>query len=274
MPYLLIAPAIILCLVFRALPVLIVGALSFWETDFMDWQFVGFGNYVKIFTTELWQPIPNTLWYVVLIVPATIALALSVALVAQHAKQTRKHILRMMFYIPSLVSGMVVSMLWRWVFHYDGVVNWALLQLGFERIGFFEDRLTSILPISGIQTISSVGFYIIIFMAALQAIPDEHYDAAHIEGATRGQIRRYILVPQIVGTVGLTVMMVTAASLQMFGWVYWLAPYPYAATMLYTVFHEGFLYGRFGVASAYSVILVAITVTAIFLQRKVKRWGK
>jgi len=272
MPYLLIAPAIAFCVIFRALPLVVVGGLSFWKTDFMEWEFAGWENYAKIFTTDLWQPIPNTAWYVILIVPATVLTSLFIALIAQHVSARRQHVIRFLFYLPSLVSGMVISMLWKWVFHYDGVVNWFAMRMGFERVIWFSDRITSVVPISFIQVLTGTGFYVIIFMAALKAIPVEHYDAARVEGATRGQIRRRVMIPQILPTVGLATMMITAMSLQMFGWVYMLAPYPYAATMMYTIFHEGFLYGRFGVASAYSVLLMAITVGVIYAQRRIKRW--
>ena len=272
MPYLLIAPAILFCVIFRALPLAIVGALSFWETDFMDWEYVGFSNYTQIFTTDLWQPIPNTFLYVALCVPLTVGLALGVSLMAQHVGKARQHTIRFLFYLPSLVSGVIIATIFRWAFDYDGPVNWLLMKLGGARVIWFADRLTTILPISAIQSLLGTGVFVIMFMAALKAIPVEHYEAANIEGASRRQIRRMVMIPQILPTIGLVTIMVSAGTLQMFGWIYMLAPYKYAATIMYSIFHEGFLYGRFGVAAAYSVLLMVLTAVMIILQRRARRW--
>lgn len=269
MPYVLIAPAIIFVLLFRALPLTMTAGFSMFTSNFLEITWAGFANYAHIFTdADLLLPIGNTWLYVLGIVPATLFLAISIAVLAVRAKPKTQTWVRFVFYVPSLVSGVVIATVWRWIFHYDGIVNWIFGK----EVMWFSTRLLSVAPISFIQTVTSCGLYVIILIAAFKAIPAEHYEAATIEGASRGQVRRIVMVPQVAPTIALVAVISSAASLQMFGWVWMLAPYPYAATMMFTVYREGFLYGRFGVAAAYSMILMALTVGLVLAQRRL-RWS-
>lgn len=273
MPYLLIAPALLFCLLWRVLPLLLVAGLSFYETDWITTSWAGLANYRRILTdTELSLAIPNTLWYLIGIVPATVGLALLVASSARREPERVQHVVRFTVYLPALVSGIVMATVWRWVFAWDGPINSLLLGLGGERVIWFATRLTAIGPISFIETVSGLGYFVIVLMAALQAVPPEHFDIATLEGASRAQVRRYVMIPAIAPTVAVVTMLKVGAALQIFGWVYMLAPYPYAATMMYATYREAFLYGRFGTGAAFSVILMVVTVAAIALQRRASRW--
>lgn len=266
---LLLAPALAFALVFRALPLLMAGALSLFKTNFLETTFVAFQNYGTIFgTPELAWPIANTAWYVLGIVPGTLVLSLLVAMVAARAPVRSQHWIRFIFYVPALASGVVIASIWRWIFHYDGIANWLF---GAE-VMWFSTRLLSVAPISAMQIVGGCGLYVLVFVAALRSVPRDHYDVAAIEGASAGQVRRWILLPHIAPTVALAAILLTVGTLQIWAQVYILAPYPYASTLMFAMYREGFLYGRFGVSAAYSVILLTITIGVIIVQRRLQAW--
>ena len=273
MPYLLIAPAVILCFIFRVVPLLLVAGLSAFETNFITTAYVGFENYLQMFGDgEFWVSVGNTFLYVICTAPPLIFLALYVASSAMFFKERNQHLTKILVYIPSLISGVIMATIYRWIYHYDGPINWLVMKMGLERLMFFSSRWASVLPISAMMIIGGLGMPVIFFMAAMKAVPHEYFDIARLEGATSRQIRRMIVIPCIAHTVALLSIMIAAGQLQTWGEIYMLAPYPYAASMQYSIFHEGFLYGRFGPASARSVIMLIIVTVFILVQRKAQKW--
>lgn len=265
----LLAPGLLFAFVFRGLPLALAAALSLFETNFLETRWVGFENYSTIFgTTDLLSPILNTGWYILGIVPAMLIVSLLIAMVAARMPVGAQHTIRFVLYIPSLASGIVIATVWRWIFHYDGIVNWIFGR----EVMWFATRLLSVAPISFIEVFGGCGFYVLVFIATLRSVPVDYYDAARVEGASASQVRRWILLPHIMPTVGVMSILLIAGTLQIWGWIYMLAPYPYASTIMYALYREGFMYGRFGVSAAYSVILMAITIAVVYAQRKVQAW--
>jgi len=265
----LLSPALLFAFVFRGLPLAMAGALSLFETNFLATRWVGFANYVTIFgTPDLRSPILNTGWYVLGIVPAMLIVSLLIAMVAARMPVGAQHTIRFVFYIPALASGIVLATVWRWIFHYDGIVNWIFGR----EVMWFSTRLLSVAPISFIDVFGGCGFYVLVFIAVLRSVPIDYYDAAQVEGASASQVRRWILLPHIAPTVGVLSILLISGTLQIWGWIYMLAPYPYASTIMYALYREGFMYGRFGLSAAYSVILLVITVGVVIAQRRLQTW--
>jgi ABC-type sugar transport system permease subunit len=274
MPYILIAPAIVLCVMFRLAPLLMVAGLSFFETDFITTTFVGLGNYRDFFTNpELYTPVINTFLYPLFIVPGVVLISFYIAASAQFFKKAGQHLIRLIIYIPSLITGVVLATMYKWVFHYDGVINWIVGKLGGESILFFNDRMSSILPIAAIMIFAGLGLPVLLYMASLQAIPKEHYDVAEIEGASRWQTKRYVMFPAILPTALLVSLLTTMGAMCSWGYIYMLAPYQYAANLQYKIFYEGFMYGRFGIASAMSLISFVMMIGVILAQIRIKKWS-
>lgn len=273
MPYLLIAPAIVSVILFRLVPLIMVGGLSLYSTNMIEWEYVGMDNFRAIFSDpERWAAIPNSLLYIVIIVPAAVGCSVGLVLIAKALSEREKHMVRLLIYIPALVTGLVMAGIWRWIFHYDGAINNLIRRLGGERISFFSTRMTAIVPISLIQIIGTMSVYVLLLMAAVKSVPDECYDAAKVEGAGEWACHRIVTLPMIRKTIGLVAVISTANALQIFDYVFMLAPYRYSTTLVYSLYSEAFLYGHFGIGSAYTVVLMIITSVLAVFQRRLTRW--
>ena len=272
-PYMLIAPAVILVLIFRFIPLIMVAVLSLFETDFMTTEFVGFANYAKFFATpELYQTIGTTFLYVLVITPCVVAITFTAAVISQPFGNRGQHLTRLVFFIPGLAPGLIMATVWRWFFHWDGPINWFVLKFSEERIVFFSDRWLSVLPISVMTIFGSLGMGVIIFTASLKSIPRELFDVASLDGATRRQTVRYVVIPALMPVLVLVTVVVAASTFNLWGQIYMLAPYPYAASLQYAAFYEGFLYGRFGMSAAIMIIQMVVIVGLIIAQARARKW--
>jgi len=263
MAYAMIAPVMLAAVLFRGVPVVAAVVLSFVKTDLMSWQWVGLANYRAIVA----GPVVNTLLYVAISTPLAVLISLRIALSLKWAAEGERHAVRLLIYIPALVSGIIMASIWRYIFHYDGGINALVLRLGGERVSFFSTRWSAILPISMIDIIGRIGLGVILFLAAVKGVPDECYDAARVEGAHARLLHRLVTLPMIRETIALVTLLSALSTAQMFYIIYALAPYPHAQTVGYAMYHEAFLYGKFGTGSAYAVVMLAMCAALVMARR-------
>lgn len=245
----------------------------------IDQGFVGMENYIAMFQdAEMWGTLGNTLKYVLIILPATVAFSLLVA-VMLNAKVKCLSAFRVIYFIPAITMSVAVSMVWRWIFNGDyGILNSALQSLGLPTKQWLSDPTTSLLCISIVAVWSNVGYYMIILLAGIQGIDKGYYEAADIDGATPIQKFFKITLPLLTPTLFYVVMMVIISTFQTFDGIYMMIGPKSAAikdtqSVVMYFYRYAFTYSKKGYASAVAVLLfLIIMLITVFQMRMQKKW--
>jgi len=274
MPYVLLIPVILIWGLTKAVPLIMAAWLSLQKTDYIISRFTGLKNYVTIFTDPaVVIALKNTLIYEALIVVPFVAFALFMALLISDLNKKVQHVARFFVYLPNFVCGIIIANSWKWIFHPKaGLVNWLLSFANIEPVRWWTTAATSILPISMIQILTASGGCIVLFLATLTGIDKQLIEAAKMDGASEFQMKRFIKLPIIAPTIALLSMLAMIGTMQIFEWIYMLAPYTYASTITYQIYHHGFLYGRPGMAAAQSMILFALIAVLTVIQKRLQKW--
>ena len=273
-PYILLSPMIVIFILTKAVPAGLLVRLSLFKTNYITETFIGLRNFVKIFTDpSIAYALKNSVLYAVIIVPVYMLIGLFLGFLAHDMNKKVQHVARFFFMISTFVSGIVIASSWKWIFHpRDGLVNWLLSLGGIEPVRWWSSTLTSVPAISFIHLITYTGSTAIVFIAALHGIDSQILEAAKIDGARRGQIRRLIQMPLIAPTIALFSLLAMIGTFHIFEWIYMLAPYDYASTIMYRIYHDGFVYGRPGLAAAESLVLLCIILVLTVAQKRLQKW--
>lgn len=261
--YILISPWLIGFLIFTAGSLIFSLGISFFSTDLLSpAKFVGLGNYQQLFFDDdlFWQALKVTSLYTLGVVPLQIILGLSVALLL-NLKVYGVGLWRTIFYLPSVVSGVAVAMVWIWFFHPDlGLFNFLLSKIGIEGPRWlFSER--SALPSLIIMSTWNIGPGMLIFLAGLQGMPRELYEAAEIDGASTWNQFRAITLPLLSPQILFNSVMAIIGSYQVFTASFVTTeggPNNATLTLVLYLYRQGFLTARFGYASAIAWVLFAI----------------
>ncbi|TXH67446.1 MAG: sugar ABC transporter permease [Lysobacteraceae bacterium] len=276
------APALLVIGVFFVLPVLAALVLSFSDFDLYalaDWgnlRFVGFGNYVELLQMPIfWKSLGNTFYFVLIGVPLSIAVSLGAALLL-HAPATRfRAFFRTALFAPVVTTLVAVAVIWRYLFHTSyGLVNWALGHIGLAPIDWLGDPRWAMPTIILLAVWKNFGYNMVIFLAGLQAIPQDLYEAARIDGANRWRQFLHITLPML-GPVLMVVGVITVSGyFQLFAEPYVMTrgdPLQSTVSVLYFMFEEGFRWWNLGRASAVAFLLFLIILAATSLMMRVGR---
>lgn len=245
------------------------------QLSFMDWKgigeprFIGFGNYVQMFTDD--EPfmisIRNTLAYTLVHVPGTMILAFMVALLLNERVRFMP-LFRTLFYLPSITSGVATVVLWIWILHPTGLLNRALALVGIEGPNWFGST-TWALPGLILMSLWNIGSTMVIYLAGLQGVPQQLYDAAEIDGANAWQRVRFVTIPMMTPSIFLTLILGIIGSFQVFtaALVATEGGPGYATTfVLLHLYFNAFRYFRMGYASAIGWVLFLIIMAFTILQ--------
>jgi len=239
-------------------------------------HFIGFDNYLAIFAQkDFWQTLKNTLYFALLRVPLVIVFSLITALLLTSIKRF-KAFFRTLFFVPFVTSSVAIS----WVFRYMYLPNFGLFTVVFDffhiaRINFLGDPKYAIYAILAVAVWASIGFYAIIFMAGLEDIPQDYYEAAMIDGASSWQRFRFITIPLLNRTLVLTTVLCLISSLQTFTYVRMMSkdgfggPLGTTRTIPLLIYREAFSSMSMGRAAAISVIFFLIILILSIIQRRV-----
>jgi multiple sugar transport system permease protein len=269
--YLYVLPALIVMLVVIAFPVYYTIELSFFKTpanlQLKDKIFVGFDNYVTILTSASFRDVTiNTLIWTISSTFVAFLLGLGAAL-ALHREFAGRGVLRALLLIPWVVSAVAASYVWKWLYHSDfGVIGALAVQLGLSDNPInFLDNLYSVLPSLIVVNIwKEFSFAMIMLMAGLQTVPDQLIRAAQVDGANAWQRFWHVTVPHLKGVSMVTVLLLMVANFNSFiiPWVMTGGGPAGASDIWIThIYQIGFGRQRWGVASAYSVILFIVMMT-------------
>jgi multiple sugar transport system permease protein len=264
--YLFLAPSLIQLSMFFAFPVIFSFYLSFHEWNIIEPErpFVGLNNYTRLLSDRrIHQAILNTIYYTVVSVPLTLACGLLIALLLNNQIRGRG-IFRAIFYLPGVTSAVAVAIVWKWIFNGDfGLINYYLTWLGLisEPIRWLTDPILAMPSVIVVSVWAGVGGSMIIYLAGLQAIPEEIYDAAKVDGA--GPIRRLfsITIPLLTPSTFYLLIISVIWGFQEFGRPYLLTaggPAGRTTTIAYYLYTSAFKNFEMGYAAAISYLLVAM----------------
>ena len=273
------APALLVIGVFFGLPVLAALALSLTDFDLYalaapaNLRFIGLDNYLDLLRTPMfWKALGNTVYFVVVGVPLSIAVSLAAALLLNAPVARFKALFRTALFAPVVTTLVAVAVIWRYLFHTSyGLVNWALGQVGIAPVDWLGDPRWAMPTIILFAVWKNFGYNMVIFLAGLQAIPQDLYEAARIDGASRWQQFLHITLPQL-GPVLLVVGVITVSGyFQLFAEPYVMTrgdPLQSTVSVLYFMFEEGFKWWNLGRASAvaFLLFLIILGVTTLMLR--------
>ena len=216
-------PSLISLTLFLYIPLVIAFGMALFDVNIFlkDINFIGFGNFNELFRDQrFWNALGNTIYFTVMVVPLGIAVSLAVALYAQRNTFFRKT-LRSLYYIPVICSMTAVSIIWAILLDPTiGMFAYWFKMAGLENIGFLKNPDLA-MPIIVIMTVwKTFGLNMIIFVAALQAIPDDYYEAAKIDGAGKMKQFLHIAIPSIMPTLGFCTITNTINSFMVFDQTY------------------------------------------------------
>ncbi|MFO1084747.1 MAG: sugar ABC transporter permease [Reyranellaceae bacterium] len=273
---LLTGPAVLLMLVFLIGPLVCLIALSF--TDYQlgapSISIVGLANYEEMKEDATVRiSVANTLIYVAVVVPASVALGLGAALLIE-ADRGLRGFYRSAYFLPVMATLIAMSIVWGFMLDPRiGAVNFALKGLGLRPLDFLHDRTLVLFTLCGIGVWQSVGFNMVLFMAGLTAIPAELYEAAAIDGARRGPSRFALVTWPMLAPVTLFTVVITAIrAFQVFDTVQVLTgggPNKASEVLLHTIYAEAFGFFRVGYAAAlvvvFLVFILALSAIRVFI---------
>ena len=272
-------PATIAMMVVIFLPVAIVAILSFTDYQFgaKSFQWIGLDNYQRLFGSTLGRrAIVNTLLYVAIVIPASVALGLFVALgLHQMAGWAPRlaNALRTVYFLPVAATLVAMSVAWQMMLHPSlGVVNQTLIAVGAAPQNWLSDRSLVLYTLAVIGIWQTVGYNMVLFLAGLTTIPQEIYDAAEIDGAGRNWSRFWTVTWPMLGPTTLFVVVITATNaFRVFETVATLTrggPAFASDTLVYALYREGFVYFKAGYASAITMVFFVILLLLTLLQFK------
>lgn len=275
--YVFAAPFIIGFCCLTLVPMIVSLYYSFTNYNFVQSDFIGFGNYVRMFCGDekFWYSVWRTLIYVVLAVPAKLIFALLVAYFL--TRETRMaSIYRAVYYLPSLVGGSVaVALVWKQMFGRKGLINSLLMALGMGRFNWMGDKSLVMFPLA-LLTVWQFGSSMIIFAAGLKEIPGSYYEAAEIDGANAYQRFIKITLPCLSPVILYNLVMQTITGFMVFTQAFIITqggPADATNFIAYYIFKQGFNYQNMGYASALSwVLLIVIAVVTLLIFKTSKKW--
>lgn len=275
-----VSPAILLLIVFFLIPVLLAFALAFTNARLISprpAEFIGFENFTFLFSDPVfWASLRNTLIFGIFVVPLQAGLALALALLV-NAKVRGTNFFRTVYFLPVVTSMVVVSLLWRFMYQPDGLVNQVLERITFGHftpIDWLNNPSTALPAIMFMSIWQGVGFHMTIWLAGLQTIPAELYEAADLDGATGWQRFLYVTWPGLVATRTFILVTISIAALSLFTQVSVMTqggPLDRTTTVVFMAVRTGYQQLQTGYASAISLVFFLLVLVVSGIQRYVTR---
>lgn len=272
LPYLVVSPYLIHLFVFILFPVVFSILLTFHKWNIISpMEYVGVDNFIRLFEDRLfWKAILNTLQFLLVHIPLQIVIALALAYFLNQ-KLIARGFFRASFFMPVVISGVVVTILWQQLYGLEtGLFNRILIALGIDRVEWLSNPKIAMVSIAIMATWKNVGLYVILFLVGLQAVPKSHYEAAEVEGASAWQQFRYITLPAINPTLFMVVILSTIGGFSLF-----IEPYvmtdggPLNSTlsaMLY-IYKQAFGYYHMGYSATLGLFFALLIMMVVVIQK-------
>ncbi len=270
---LLAAPYALFLLVFAAYPIAFALVLVFLQWDLVTApSFAGFDNVTLLANDgRFWRAVGNTFVFLSIHVPLQIATALALAL-ALNRRLVLRGFWRAAFFLPVVISGAVVAILWSNLYATDvGLINKLLVRIGLAPVPWLTDPLTAMPAIAAMVTWKNVGFYVIIYLAGLQYIPRSCQEAIELEGASSWQRFRFLTLPMLLPQTILVITLSTINGFQLFIEPYVMTgggPLRRTYSVVLYLYTNAFSYQKMGYAATIGVALALIIGAVVFVQRR------
>jgi len=281
-PYIFISPALILLLVFSLLPIFLAFFISFTDMSLIglaDWSkinFIGIENYQNIFKDPIFiKSIGNTIFYVVIGVPLVVICSLGIAIMIKFGESKIFGIFRVVFYTPSITNVVAVAIVWSYLYNPSfGFFNQVLSYLNIPAVHWLQDPQVAKFSLILLALWRAIGINMIIFLAALQGIPKDYYEAASLDGANKWQQLIKITVPML----SFAIFFVTITT--MIGWLQFFeepfimtngGPLDSTTSMALFIYRNGFQLSKFGYAAAGSFILFVAIIIITLIQFRIQK---
>ncbi|HEY4200381.1 MAG TPA: sugar ABC transporter permease [Devosiaceae bacterium] len=274
-PYLLVAPLIAFILAFTYIPIVSSINLSFRTWNFLtpDMPFVGLKNYARLFASrEFWNSLWVTTIFAVVSVPIRLVLAL---LVASYLKRQvlSARLLRGALFLPTITSTVSIAVVFSWVFSTDyGMVNTLLGWFGIGKVQWMQTPQLAIGVLIFINTWKQLGYDVVIYIAGLQAVPQELYDAANVDGGKRWHVFRRVTLPLVMPTTYFLLVVAVIDAFQVFTIIDVMTRGgPAGATdmLVHLLYRTGFVLFDIGTGSALAVLLFILLIVLALIKSKV-----
>lgn len=275
--YIFTVPAMFLLVAFLVVPILYTVRYSLFQYKIIrpeGMTFIGLGNYIRLFSDEkFWLALKNTVYFTVLVVPLQCVMALALAMLVS-SRFRGVSIFRTMYFSPQLTSMVVISILWTVLYNANpntGLINSLLVNLGLQPVNFLTNVKTAMNSIVFMSAWQGAGYQMMIFLAGLQGIPRDQYEAASVDGATKLQQFVYITLPGLKGTIKYVVMITMIQAMKLFTQPYVMTqggPKNSTRTLVYYIYTQGFQQGNFGYACAIAAVFFLIVVVMSLSMKK------
>ena len=264
-PYLFLLPAALVLIVFFFIPFFQTILLSFqdYSTNIYHATFTGLKNYIDILHNPIFYKVMwNTVLYLIVAVPVLAILPLFLAILINQ-KIRGITIYKILIYLPVIVSIVVAAIAFKWLYAEQGILNYTLNVFHINSIGWLTDPKYAIYSVILVTIWKGIGYYMMIYLAALMSVPKELYEACDIDGA--GFLRKHLTVtiPHIMPTIALVTTISSISAMKIFAEIYVMTkggPLNSTKTIVYYIYEKAFENLDLGYASAMAVILLIIVM--------------
>ena len=272
-----LAPSMIIFTLFVFIPLLASFVFSFLKTNLMfkNMTFVGFTNYINMFTDDrFWNAFGNTIYYTVCVVPAQVILALLVAVALRH--QTKfNNFLKSVYFLPAICSMTVISIVWSFLLNKDiSIISYYLSKIGIHMPDLLNSPTLAMPTVIGVGLWKNLGFNMVILVAGLQGIPESYYEAADLDGASSRVKLTHITIPMLMPTLTFVTVNSVISSFQIFDQVYVMTnggPLFRTETVVQYIYNNAIGKSDIGYASAVAVVMLILTLSVSLVLFKYMR---
>ncbi|MEA5029772.1 Lactose transport system permease protein LacF [bioreactor metagenome] len=275
--YSFLAPNFIGFAIFTLVPIVFAVVLAFLRWDGANpIEWAGFSNFTELFDDDQFKAaLKNTIVYTAGTVPFTLLASLFLAVILNQGIKAR-NFFRTVSFFPYIASLVAVAAVWNMIFNPSkGPVNMLLYALGFENVpGWAADKDWAMVTIILFSVWKYMGYYMIIYLAGLQGINPELYEAANLDGTNAWQRFRYVTVPQLSATTFFILVMLTIQCFKVYDIVYMVTqagPGTATLVLVYDIYNKAFISWNLGSASAVAMVLFALVLTVTLIQFKTEQ---
>lgn len=272
-PYLFLAPAAIILILFFFIPFLESFVLSFqsYRNDIYNPQWVGLENYIKLFHAPIfWKTLTNTFIYLIGVVPLLVVFSLIIAILVNQKLRGIK-LFRVVIYIPVIVSIVVAGIAWKWIYADNGILNYLMSLFNLSKIGWLTDPRFALYSVMAVTVWKGLGYYMVIYLAALTGVPKDLYEASDIDGANIFQKHLAVTVPHLMPTITLVSVISSISAMKAFVEIYVMTqggPLNASKTIVYYIYQRAFENLDMGYASAAGMVLLVIVMVMSIINVK------
>lgn len=277
--YLFMTPTLVVAGIFLVLPVIYAVVLSFYKVRLLgdvNYQWVGLKNFVRIVNDErVWIALKNTVDYAVIVVPTQTILALALALLL-NSQIRGKNGFRVVFFLPAVTSSAVLTLIFMWIYNSNGLLNSMLSFLKLPTYNWLGDPAVALKGIMIMNIWSTAPLFMVIYLAALQEIPESLYEAATLDGANRWEKFLHVTLPFLKPVTFFVVVMGMIGTFQLFDQSYIFSagsggPNNSTLTIVLLIYQYAFKNLDMGYALALTLVLAMVLMVATLVQRRLFR---